>query len=593
MISAVFSGTSPDWSGRFQNPRALHCARSHHEVADVVRRAERAARDGHWVVLLIAYEAASAMDAALRTHALTNFPLATALIFDASQPVSPATPASLPQTSWTPLVPRTAYEDAVSRILAYIAAGDTYQVNFTFPMVCQPPHALSAWYSALSAAQAAPFSCHISLPEFSILSFSPELFFARIDSTIIARPMKGTLPRGRWLEEDLARRSQLGSCLKNRAENLMIVDMVRNDLGRIATIGSVRVPTLFSVEPYPTVLQMTSTISAHLTPSTTLWDILRALFPCASITGAPKVRTMAIIRELERYPRGIYTGAIGLLQPGGNATFSVPIRTILCDHATQRAFFAVGGGIVADSNPTAEYEECLTKAAFLHTPRPYFELLESLLLRDGAYWLLPEHLARLRASAAYFGFPYDEAAVRCALNEVAHARVAGSCKVRLVLAPSGRVTADVESLPSSSRPWVLAVAPNPVSSRDVFLFHKTTHRLVYDHALHASPACDDVILWNELGEITETTRANIVIEHAGQRLTPSRESGLLAGTFRAALLARGELQEKRLTLDDLARASRVWLINSVRGWIEVDMPRLRAALASHQQACHTCGTVRS
>jgi len=591
MTSAIFTGISPAWYGHFTAPHAVYTACRHDAVAEVVSRAEAAARAGSWAVLLLAYEAAPAMDPALPAHTACSMPLAVAAIFAQRDPVPPLPAPHLPQLSWTPLVSRNAYCRAAHRILAYIAAGDTYQVNYTFPMLCPAPIDLPAWYAALCAAQAAPFSCFITLDGYSVLSLSPELFFARRGDEIITRPMKGTLPRGRWLEEDRELQRALAQCPKNRAENLMIVDMVRNDLGRVAAFGTVQVPALFAVEPYHTVLQMTSTITARLLPATPLWNILRALFPCASITGAPKVRTMHIIRELEPYPRGIYTGTIGLLQPGGDCVFNVAIRTIVCDHRTGMARFAVGGGIVADSTPASEYEECQVKAAFLHTPRPHFDLLESLLLRDGAYWLLEYHLRRLRSSAAFFGFHLDEPAVLAALNQTSCTYPSGRFKVRLLVASTGAVSIEAAPLPPAQSAWVLGVAPSHVSSRNLFLFHKTTHRTVYDEAVRACPGCDDVVLWNEHGDVTESTRANIVIERDGRRVTPPRDAGLLAGTFRAALLEEGSLAEASVSMDDLARATRVWLVNSVRGWIDVDVPRLHAALRLHQQSRNARGAV--
>lgn len=584
MITATFTGSAPEWSGHFTSPHAVYVAYRHDAVADVVQRAEDAAYHGRWAVLMLAYEAAPAMDPAMQTNDPSGAPLAVAAIFSHRAPTPPVPPAQPLSIQWTPLISRTFYQHVVQLILSYIADGDTYQVNYTFPMVCKAPHNLDDWYAALYAAQPAPFSCHITMSDCSVLSLSPELFFARRGDQIITRPMKGTLPRGRWLEEDAAQHAALAQCPKNRAENLMIVDMLRNDLGRIAVFGSVSVPALFSVEPYLTVLQMTSTVTARLRPATSLWDILRALFPCASITGAPKVRTMQIIRTVELHRRGFYTGTIGLLQPGGDCTFNVAIRTIVVSRPSGIARFVVGGGIVADSTPESEYDECLVKAAFLQTSRPAFDLLESLLLHDGQYWLLPYHLNRLRASAAYFGFHFNESDVHSALNDMARAHPSGRFKVRLLMACTGALSTEAVPLSPQEHPWVLGIAPSPVSSHDVFLFHKTTNRSVYDEALRACPGYDDVILWNEHGHVTESTRANIVIERDGQRITPPRTAGLLAGAFRAALLQEGTLVEAPVSLDDVARASRLWLINAVRGWIEVDLPRLHAALYLHQQA---------
>jgi para-aminobenzoate synthetase/4-amino-4-deoxychorismate lyase len=354
---------------------------------------------------------------------------------------------------------------------------------------------------------------------------------------------------------------------KERAENVMIVDLLRNDMSRVALPHSVQVQRLFHTQALPSVWQMTTDVLARTRPDCTLWDVLAALFPCGSVTGAPKVRTMEIIHETEPQPRGIYTGALGVLAPGGACVFNVPIRTITLDTQTGRAEFHVGGGIIADSSAAGEYDECQTKAAFLRAPRPAFELLESVLLDTGRYWLAERHLQRLRTTADYFGFCCPWSAVQQALDEIRRKHVHGAWKVRLLLSRDGQVQCAAESLAPLRVPLRVAFAQTRVRSDDCFVCNKTTQRAVYEQARRERPDCDDVLLLNERGEVTESTIANMVIKRAGRKLTPARACGLLAGVLRADLLERGELHEAVLTPDDVRHAAKIWLLNSVRGWM--------------------------
>jgi para-aminobenzoate synthetase/4-amino-4-deoxychorismate lyase len=392
--------------------------------------------------------------------------------------------------------------------------------------------------------------------------------------------MKGTAPRGLWSLQDLARAAQLRRSAKTRAENLMIVDMVRNDLGRIAVPGSVRVSGLFAVEQYETVWQMTSTVEAST--AARLPDILRALFPCASVTGAPKVRTMQIIAELEQSPRGIYTGCMGYLAPDGRAQFNVAIRTAHIDRELERAEYGVGGGILWGSSARREFDECLTKARVLGGGAPSFELLETLLWEPGSgYALLDGHLRRLGASARYFAFDVDAAAVKRRLLADAAAFPRRPRRVRLLVSRTGSVRLETQDCaagtltlhppaargPGAPAAWRVRLAPEPVRAEDRFLYHKTTRRDVYERARASCPDCDDVILWNASGEVTESTIANIVTRSRGRLLTPPVSAGLLPGVFRERLLRRRVIAEAPIVRADLARSEAVYLINSVRGWI--------------------------
>ena len=348
----------------------------------------------------------------------------------------------------------------------------------------------------------------------------------------------------------------------------MIVDMIRNDMGHIAVPGSVRVPALYEIARYPTVWQMTSIVESRT--RATFPEIMRALFPCASITGAPKVHTMEIIRDLEAGPRGIYTGCIGHVAPGGRAWFNVAIRTVVVDKATDAAAYGVGGGVVWDSDAEDEYRECQTKSAVLTARQPVFSLLETLLWEGAAgYFLLERHLARLLASARYFGIAVDGADVRRRLQRAGGTAGPQPARVRLTVSHEGIPGIEVGPLASQEprQPWRVAFAPASIDKSDRFLYHKTTHRQVYDEARSSVHDVDDVLLWNTDGQVTESTIANIVIERGGRALTPPVPCGLLAGVFRDELLASGEIEEAVLGKADVRGAERLWMINSVRQWV--------------------------
>jgi para-aminobenzoate synthetase/4-amino-4-deoxychorismate lyase len=408
----------------------------------------------------------------------------------------------------------------------------------------------------LCVAQGAQYSVYLDLGRYQVLCLSPELFFERRGNHVITRPMKGTVRRGRWPAEDLELAQWLKHSAKDRAENVMIVDLLRNDLGKVSVPGSVRVSSLFDLERFETVWQMTSTVESTLQDGTTLVDLMRALFPCGSITGAPKIRTMQIIRELERFPRGLYTGAIGLLRPGGDCVFNVAIRTVVIDTESGVATFGVGGGVTIDSTADREYEECLVKSRFLRSTAREFQLFESILVEDGTYFLLAEHLQRLKDSAGYFGFTFSGTRINADLERIAIENPRGSLKVRLTLWKDGRVETQVTELSDIKD---VELATEPVDSSDRFLFHKTTRR----------PGRDGLVFWNERGEVTESSIANIVVPIDGELFTPPIECGLLPGVFRNQLLAEGKIKERVITIEEFQDAPEFFLINSVRKWIRV------------------------
>jgi para-aminobenzoate synthetase/4-amino-4-deoxychorismate lyase len=378
--------------------------------------------------------------------------------------------------------------------------------------------------------------------------------------------MKGTARRGVSAVEDAQLARELAASVKNRAENVMIVDMVRNDLGRIARIGSVHTTDLFRIEPYPTLFQMTSTVQARSDAS--LARLLTAIFPSASITGAPKVSATRIIRQLEAGPRGVYTGAIGFLAPDGRAQFNVAIRTAVIDRAAKSLRYDVGSGVVWDSEADSEFEECWLKAQVITRPAPPFQLLESMLWTpEAGIALLDRHLARLCASADTFHFPCPVEAIRSRLEDLTASLPPRAHKLRLLIDNRGEMQLEAAPIQPLPLPQRLALASFPVEPDNLFLRHKTTRREIYEIASRERPDADDVLLWNRRGELTESTRANLVLRIGGEMLTPAAASGLLPGTLRAELLARGQLREAILTKEDLQRAEAVYLINSVRGWM--------------------------
>ena len=543
-------------------------------VSAALAGVEQVTRQGYLAAGFVTYEAAAGFGLPTQP-APRNLPLVWFGVFRAGDAIRhPSVPAGWRDQqgplAWRPSIDQARYTEAVAGIRQHIADGNTYQLNYTFRMGADATGDPRTLFAALADAQGGPWSAFIDTGDLAVCSASPELFFERDGVRIVTRPMKGTAPRGRWPEEDAARAESLTASPKNLAENVMIVDLMRNDLGRIARPGSVRVSDMFHLERYPAQWQMTSTVEAELRPETTLVEIFAALFPSGSITGAPKIRSMDILRQVETGPRGVYCGAVGLVEPGGRAHFNVAIRTVAVDRASGRAEFGVGSGIVWDSEADAEFEECRVKATILTTPSPDFSLIESLRWEPGTgYTLLERHRARLRDSAAYFGIPFDPLRVETALTDVA-SRLTEPSKVRLLVSRAGEVDTAAQPLGSTPSPMRIALAPMPVSSQDVWLFHKTTERAAYQTAEAACPGVDAVLLWNERGEVTEATNFNLVAEIDGRRVTPPLDCGLLAGTFRAELLATGAITEAIVRVDDLRRATRLWLINSVRGWVEAE-----------------------
>ena len=513
---------------------------------------------------MVAYEAASAFDKAFQTlPPLEGIPLAAFAIFDAPSEAEEETLNSgFDCSHWHSDIPFSGFRKKVECIRENIAGGAYYQVNLTTRLRANFKGDPRAFFNSLCEAQPGAYALFLDFGDWQIASVSPELFFAwnPAAAEIVARPMKGTAP----LSQSAA---ELRASAKDRAENLMIVDLLRNDIARVAHQGSVRVPELFTIESFATVRQMTSTIVGETLPDADLAQIFAALFPCGSITGAPKIAAMQAIAALETSPRVAYCGALGVVQPGGAALFSIGIRTVTI--ANGEAECGIGSGITWDSDPAEEHRECQIKRRFLLRASAAFDLLESIKLEDGAYWLLERHCERLQRSAEHFGFPFDIEAINQALRATAGQHREGAHAVRLLLSRRGNIAVETRPLPFTPAHPSVALAETAISSDDEFLHHKTTHRAVYEAHAPKSAGVFDTLLFNERGEITEFTRGNVAVELDGRLITPFESSGLLPGTLRAELLSQGKLIERVFKHDDLRRAKALWFLNSLRGFFPV------------------------
>ncbi len=566
---------------RLAEPVGVIEARRPSEVAGAIDAAGSAAARGLWAAGFVAYEAAPGLDPELSVRVrapddpFAELPLAWFALFERKEDLPPLEPGRLDPSGsagspWRPSVDRATYDAAVERIRELIASGHTYQVNHTIRLRAMIQGDERGFYRDLCLSQRGGYAAFLDLGRYRVLSASPELFFRIDGERVTTRPMKGTAPRGRWLAEDEEIAARLVASSKDRAENAMIVDLLRNDLGRICRTGSVEVERMLEAERFETVWQLTSTIEGDLRPEITLLDTFRALFPSGSVTGAPKVRTTRIIADLEDSARGPYCGAIGYLAPAGSgeprASFNVAIRTVVLDAQTRTAEYGVGGGITHDSSASGEYEEIVAKARVLTAVRPAFELFESLAHEPAeGFRHLDEHLERLAGAAGYFGFRFEPEAAAAALKR-AVAEVTGPSVVRLTLARDGGLSTGVRDLPPADDAIRVALDDEPVDPSDVWLFHKTTRRGPYERRRERRPDVDDVLLVNDRGEVTESTIANLAVRLDGVWVTPPVNAGLLPGTYRKVLLREGRLTERPVTADELRGAGELALVSSVRGW---------------------------
>ncbi|HEY3397941.1 MAG TPA: aminodeoxychorismate synthase component I [Armatimonadota bacterium] len=581
--SALFCGPETWLPGSrallLHEPERVLLATDPAEVPPLLAEAQRRIAGGAWVAGYLAYEAGAAYELPTPPASAT-LPLAWLACYPAEHVQEvPAellralpVPDTLPPVEVALNVTEAQYRAAIERIKELLASGDTYQVNYT----CRARFTLDldplAYFLALTRSHPVPYAAYLNLGETQVLSLSPELFLERRGEVLASRPMKGTRRRGRTAEEDEALRAELVGSEKDRAENLMIVDMVRNDLGRLCRAGSVAAPRLFSAEKYDTVWQMTGTVTGCLPAGVGLPEIIAATFPGASITGAPQRRTMEIIRDLEPEARGVYTGALGLFRPGGDFVANLPIRTLV--HRAGAYELGIGGGIVWDSAADSEYEEALLKASFALRLQPELRLFETLLLTEAReYRYLAEHWARLAGSAAYWDFPLDPERVASALATVAAEAAGLPLVVRLELDRSGQVTVIPRPLPEPpTGPVRVLLSPEATDSNDRLLYHKTTQRRRYDEQRAAALAAGfyEVIFRNQRESLTEGAVTNLFVRTATGWVTPPVLEGLLPGIWREAFRREVEAVERPLSRADLATAQEVVIGNSVRGAVSVD-----------------------
>ncbi len=581
-VAAVASRPDSPW-GRFDDLRAgtarlftdldgVVVAERPEDVVPVLAAVDRASEAGKWAFGYVAYEASAGLDAGLAVHPpdTARMPLVWFGLGGPPRevPSLEVIPGGDYASAWWPDWTPEAHASAVAAAKERIAAGDTYQCNLTARLRGRVEGDLVAFYRDVALGQRGAYNAFLDLGPVVVASASPELFFQRRGDRLLARPMKGTAPRGRFLPEDQEEASALRASAKERAENIMIVDLMRNDLARVAEPGTVAVGRLLEVERYETVLQLTSDVVATLRRGCGLVDLFRALFPCGSVTGAPKASTMRLIRELEPTPRGVYCGAIGVVAPPSEpvrASFSVAIRTAVVDRASGEAVYGVGSGITWSSNAEAEHAEVLVKTSVLSRRHTDVDLLETMRYDGDGLREQTRHLRRLAESAAHLGYRYDETAVREHLRD--RLRGVDAARVRLRLRRDGTVATDLALLPAADgEPVRLAVDDDPVDSREHWLFHKTTRREPYDRRRGRRPDVDDVVLVNERGEITEVTTGNLAVRLDECWWTPPLSSGLLPGIERARLLDLGILRERPLSVADLGRSQEVAVLNSLRGW---------------------------
>lgn len=581
---ARISGAAP--ARLFRSPVGTLAAARPADVPALLAQLRQVRKRGLHAAGYLAYTAGTGFAKAARAPADADFsdlPVGWFGLFEHIERVDADAVADLlpdPAGAWLgapePLVSRAEYDAMIARVLDLIRAGDIYQANLTFAASVPVAGNPLALYARLRGTARAGYGGFVWTGSAAMASLSPELFFNLRGREVMARPMKGTAQRDADAVRDAARCAELASDPKQRAENLMIVDLIRNDLSRIAAPGSVRVPELFRVESFPTIHQLVSDVAATLPDGVDAVDVLEAAFPCGSITGAPKVRAMEVIAEVERAPRGLYTGSIGFIEAGGDAAFNVAIRTLVFPPMTStgqsplpgapfRATLGLGSGIVADSEAAAEWRECLAKGAFVTAAGGGFDLIETMRFDpvEGVQ-RLDGHLARLRASADQFGFAFDRHAARNSL-QAATFRLKQSARVRLRLSPRGSLAIEVGPLPSfGDVPVAVKLVPLPVAGDDFRLRHKTSAREFYDDARIASGA-EEVVLVNGEGFVTEGSMTNIFVERDGKLLTPPAELGLLPGVLRADLIARGQAVESLLRAPDLADG--FFIGNAVRGLV--------------------------
>ena len=553
----------------FSSPLQVLFTHDLNQVKDVLNEVQNKVEKKNLIAAgYLSYEAAPAFDNAYCVNEKGNLPLICFGLFKnykIEKTLESHSLESAEAIEWAITTDRTLYENHLQYIKDQIKLGNTYQVNYTLRKFSE---CISNPYSFfLEKAQDAPHAAYIESNEHTIISASPELFFKLNGESLMCKPMKGTSKRGKTLHDDIALMEELKNSEKDKAENIMITDMLRNDMGKISDTGSVKVLSEFDIEKYPTVWQMTSSIKSQT--STNITGIFEALFPCASVTGAPKVSSMKIISEIEDQPREIYTGAIGYIAPNNEAQFSVPIRTILSDKKACRSVYGTGSGIVWDSESHKEWDECQNKSAILSANSQNFELFETMRWESSKRIFLEKlHLDRLKDSAEFYNFKFHHEKINDKLQDYLKNLESESERIiRLFLAKDGdiRLTTSAYKKQNKDKPQFISFAMRPINSEDRSLYHKTTNRSVYENAIGENPVCDDILLWNEDGNITESTISNVIFKKDSKYYTPPISCGLLGGTYRTHLINQGHLEERIIPKTEINLYSEIYLINSVRG----------------------------
>jgi len=569
------SATEGRLTAIFSEPAFILRTTKIEEVSAFLSQAEAYAISGYWVVGFVAYEAAAAFDKALQTINIPpkEMPLAQFAVYR-NVSTAPRTRKSHLIGVWQDETSRDIFDTTLAKVKLDITDGNYYQVNYTTRLRAPFIGDGLSFFDELKLSQPSAYCAYINFGAWQICSVSPELFFHYVVNTesgnlLTCRPMKGTAKRHSDPVKDQESAKNLRASEKERAENLMIVDLLRNDMSHVALTATVKASPLFTVEAFPTVWQMTSTITCQTKKETGLLQIFKALFPCGSVTGAPKVAAMTKIKEIEKTPRGVYCGAIGMIKPGGEAIFSVGIRTPVIDHENCTAICGIGSGITIGSLADNEYDEWISKQTFLRQSSPDYELLETIRLHQGRFWLLNGHLKRMERSACELAFPFHENKILEALSLTAKKYSQSQWRVRLRLSCTGEVNVDVLPLDTIPRLPRIALASTAVASDNPWLRYKTTRREIYSLLSIKQDDIFDTLLFNERGEITEFTRGNLLIKKQGRLLTPAFNCGLLPGVLREILLKRNRVHETIVTRDDLRQAKNVWFANSVRGVIPV------------------------
>jgi para-aminobenzoate synthetase/4-amino-4-deoxychorismate lyase len=575
--------TGARFRARFDQPVAVIEAWTLSDVIPAIEQVQAHALAGRWCVGGLSYEAAAAFDAAFITQPPDPaWPLVWFGIYAEPLDSPPPAPGPMGEARWAMNASRAQYIAQARAAQQAMAAGECYQINFTAAWEGVLQGAPAAWMQALRERQPDGYLLWLEGSDRQVLSASPELFFDWRPNdqggALRCRPMKGTAEREADPALDAAARERLLASSKEQAENVMIVDLLRNDLNRIAQPGSVRVDRLMEAEAWPTVWQMTSSISARARVGLGLSDVFRALFPCGSITGAPKVQAMRWITQLEPGARSLYCGAMGMVRPGGHATFNVPIRTLTLQSPEDtappiwQARYGVGSGLTVYAEPMAEWEELMSKSQLLHRASEPFRLLETLRLENGVFARLERHLQRISDSARHFGYACNPAWLKANLEQLlASGHGDGLWRVRMMLDAQGTIETQAFAMQDSPKTVRVALAPEALDTRAAlkeFIAHKTTRRAHYESLAPTSPEVFDHILFNEQGELTEFTRGNLAVRLNGQWLTPLLSCGLLGGTYRAELLEEGRLREAVITREDLENAEDVAFFNGLRGWLK-------------------------